>query len=158
MPPSAAALAAHRAVMQLKKNRKQKAANIKRSKIAALPRVPRVFLNANYVNPVTLNFPAGFIVYEVQNKRSGRTNYYDKETFWKLIKAYKNDYNLLMANPKLPIPGVRNPATRGAIYPRNIRRVIAVKKKKTPNRNTAARKIQSVVRKHLSKKSKSRSR
>ena len=57
-----------------------------------------------------------------------------------------------MANPKVPIPGARNPVTRNPIYPRNVRRVAVVAKKKTPSPNTAAKKIQSAVRKVLSKK------
>jgi hypothetical protein len=60
----------------------------------------------------------------------------------------------MMMNPKAPIPGARNPMTRGAIYPRNIRRVTVAAKKKTPSPKTAAKKIQSAVRKHLSKKRK----
>jgi hypothetical protein len=62
-----------------------------------------------------------------------------------------------MANPKVPIPGARNPVTRGPIYPRNVRRVTVAAKKKTPSPNAAAKKIQSAVRKRISKKSKSRS-
>jgi hypothetical protein len=75
----------------------------------ALPKVPRVILNSNYVNPVTLGFPKGIVVYEITNKFTGRKNYYDKPTFSKLIKQFTNDYNLLMRNPKEPIPGARNP-------------------------------------------------
>lgn len=128
------------------------------SKAKALPAVPRVVLNSNYVNPITLEFPKGMVVYELKNRFTGRTNYYDKETFRKLIKTFTNDYNLLMMNPKEPIPGARNPVTRNPVYPRNVRRVTVAAKKKTPSRNTAARKIQSAVRKHLSKKHKSTSR
>ena len=122
-----------------------------------MPRIPRVILEANYVNPITLNFPKNTVVYEIKNRTTGRTNYYNKATFRKLITAFKNDYNLLMMNPKAPIPGARNPVTRGPIYPRNVRRVTVAAKKKTPSPNTAAKKIQSAVRKHLSKKRKSRS-
>ena len=133
------------------KTRAEKRKTVKRSKVAALPRVPRVILAANYVNPITLNFPKGVIVYEIKNRATGRVNYYDRATFRKLITAFKNDYNLLMMNPKMPIPGARNPVTRGAIYPRNVRRV-TVAAKKTPSPKTAAKKIQSAVRKMLSKK------
>ena len=128
-----------------------------KSRVKALPKIPRVILAANYVNPITLDFPKGMVVYEIKNRATGRTNYYNKETFSKLITAFKNDYNLLMMNPKAPIKGARNPVTRGPIYPRNVRRVTVAAKKKTPSPNTAAKKIQSAVRKHLSKKSKSRS-
>ena len=129
---------------------KARAARLSRAK--ALPRVPKVILDSNYVNPITLEFPKKMVVYEIKNRFTGRTNYYDKETFRKLITAFRRDYNLLMANPKVPIPGARNPVTRNPIYPRNVRRVAVVAKKKTPSPNTAAKKIQSAVRKVLSKK------
>ena len=132
--------------------RKSRATANKRSKVAAMPRIPRVILEANYVNPITHNFPKNVVVYEIKNRTTGRTNYYDRETFRKLITAFKNDYNLLMMNPKVPIPGARNPMTRGPIYPRNVRRVTVAAKKKTPSANMAAKKIQSAVRKMLSKK------
>ena len=151
MPPSAAALAKHQAIMKLKKNRVNKKASVARSRVAAMPRIPRVILEANYVNPITLNFPKNVVVYEIKNRTTGRTNYYNKATFRKLITAFKNDYNFLMMNPKVPIPGARNPVTRGAIYPRNVRRVTVAAKKKTPSPKTAAKKIQSAVRKHLAK-------
>jgi hypothetical protein len=157
MPPTAAALAKHQAIMKLKKNRANRKASVARSRVAAMPRIPRVILEANYVNPITLNFPKNVVVYEIKNRTTGRTNYYNKATFRKLITAFKNDYNLLMANPKAPIKGARNPVTRGPIYPRNVRRVTVAAKKKTPSPNAAAKKIQSAVRKRISKKSKSRS-
>ena len=152
MPPTAAAIARRRAITQLKKNRAIKKASVKRSRVATLPRIPRVILDANYVNPITLEFPKGVVVYEIRNRATGRTNYYNRVTFARLITAFKNDYNLLMMNPKVPIPGARNPLTRNPIYPRNVRRVTVAPKKKTPSRNSAVRKIQSAVRKHLSKK------
>lgn len=158
MAPTAAAIARHKAIMKLKKNRASKKASAVRSRVAALPNVPRVILDANYVNPITLNFPKGIVIYEIKNKFTGRTNYYNKATFARLIKVFKNDYNLMMMNPKEPIPGARNPVTRNPIYPRNVRRVTVAAKKKTPSRSTAARKIQSAVRKHLSKKSTSHTR
>jgi hypothetical protein len=147
MPPSAAAMAKHRAIMAVKKDRAFKKASVARSRVQAMPNIPRVILEENYVNPITLNFPKGHVVYEIQNRFTGRTNYYNKDTFRKLVTAFKNDYNLLMKNPKVPIPGAKNPVTRGPIYPRNIRRVTVAKKKKTPSPNTAAKKIQNAVRK-----------
>ena len=152
MPPTAANRAAQKIKITKKKNRKAKAASVKRNKVRALPAIPKLILDANYVNPVTLEFPRGTVVYEIQNKTTGRKNYYNKATFRKLITRFKNDYTLLMANPKSPIPGARNPVTRGAIYPRNVRRVTVKTKKKSPTRSVAARKIQSAVRKHLKKK------
>jgi hypothetical protein len=128
----------------------------RRSKVAALPKIPRVILESNYVNPITLEFPRNMVVYEIKNRTTGRANYYDKVTLRKLITAFKNDYNLLMKNPKVPIPGARNPVTRGPIYPRNVRRVTVKAKPKTPTRSAAAKKIQSAVRKHLSKKARSK--
>ena len=132
-------------------NRAAKYKEVRRGKVAALPKIPKVILDANYVNPVTLEFPKGVVIYEIKNKTTGRKNYYDKATFKKIITQFKNDYNLLMANPKSPIKGARNPVTRGAIYPRNVRRV-TVKAKKSPTKSVAARKIQTAVRAHLKKK------
>lgn len=152
MPLTAANTALMKLEIAKRKARKAKAASVKRSKVQALPSIPRIILNANYVNPITLNFPKGAVVYEIRNKLTGRTNYYDKVTFSRLITQFKNDYNLLMMNPKVPIPGARNPMTRNPIYPRNIRRVTVVPKKKTPTKSAAAKKIQTAVRKHLSKK------
>jgi len=139
------------------KVRQAKIRYMKINRLKALPRVVTVKLNTNYVNPITLNkVPYGPTIYEVRNHMTGRTNYYDKLTFWKLMpRVMKNNYNLLLLNPKEPIPGVRNPMTRNPVYPRNVRRVTATPKKKTPSPNTAAKKIQSAVRKHLSKKRKS---
>jgi hypothetical protein len=151
---SAAVVAARKQMMLKRKMRNSRADSIRRSRIAALPAIPRIILNMNYVNPVTLEFPKGVVVYQLKNRFTGRTNYYNKDTLRKLINAFKNDYNLMMMNPKAPIPGARNPMTRGAIYPRNIRRVTVAAKKKTPSPKTAAKKIQSAVRKHLSKKRK----
>lgn len=137
---------------QLKKDRAAKRKANTRSRVAALPAIPAIYLQNNYINPITLNWPKGAVVYEVKNHTTGRRNYYDKSTFFTLMKMLKNDYNLLMRNPKEPIPGARNPVTRGPIYPRNVRRVTVAAKKKTPSPTTAAKKIQSAVRKHLSKK------
>jgi hypothetical protein len=153
---STAAVARAKIQAAKRKNRAAKAASVRTSRVAALPKIPRVILEANYVNPITLNFPKNMVVYEIKNRTTGRTNYYNKATLRKLITAFKNNYNLLMMNPKVPIPGAKNPMTRGAIYPRNVRRVTVAAKKKTPSPNTAAKKIQSAVRKRLSK-SKSRS-
>jgi len=130
-------------------NRAAKYKAVKRSRVVALPKIPKIILDANYVNPITLDFPKTTVVYEIKNRTTGRKNYYDKATFKKLITQFKNDYNLLMMNPKSPIPGAKNPVTRGAIYPRNVRRVTV---KPTPSKSAAARKIQSAVRAHLKKK------
>jgi hypothetical protein len=121
------------------------------NEVRALPKMPRVMLSPNYVNPITLEFPKGsIVVYEITNRQTGRKDYFDKDTFWKLAKRAPNNYWLLTADPKKSL-GFRNPTTRSNIYPRNVRRVTAAAKKK-PGPNTAARKIQSAVRKHLSKK------
>ena len=132
--------------------RTARARTVARYKATALPKIPGIFLAANYVNPITLNFPKGHIVFEIRNRMTGRTDYYDRTTFFTLMKMLKNEYDLMMMNPKIPSPGARNPVTRGPIYPRNVRRVTVKPKPKTPSPNSAARKIQSVVRKHLSKK------
>jgi hypothetical protein len=132
--------------------RRTKKKQSKINEIESLAKVPKVILDANYVNPVTLEFPrSSTIVYEIKNRTTGRKDYYDVQTFWKLVGMVRNNYKLLMMNPKSPIPGARNPVTRGAIYPRNVRRV-TVKAKKTPTKSAAARKIQSAVRAHLKKK------
>jgi len=134
------------------KIRSSKYMAMKRNQVKALPAIPKVILNANYVNPITLEFPKGTVIYEIKNRTTGRKNYYDKATFKKLITRFKNDYNLLMMNPKSPIPGAKNPVTRGNIYPRNVRRVTVKPKAKSPSKSAAASKIQSAVRKHLKKK------
>jgi hypothetical protein len=152
MPPSAAAMAAMRLKVKKRNNRAKKAATVRRSRVSSLPAIPRVILEANYVNPITLDFPKNMIVYEIKNRFTGRTNYYNKSTFSRLIKAFKNDYDLLMMNPKAPIPGARNPITRNPIYPRNVRRVTVAAKKKTPSPKTAANKIKTAIHKHVSKK------
>jgi hypothetical protein len=132
--------------------RRAKAQAVARSKVAALPKVPRVLLSPGYVNPITLNFPKGsIIIYEITNRRTGRKDYFDKDTFWKLARHAPNNYWLLMADPKKPL-GFKNPTTRSNVYPRNVRRVTVAAKKKTPSPKTAAKKIQSAVRKHISKK------
>lgn len=148
MALNAAAIAKRRAMIAKRKQRKAKADSVKRSRVAALPRIPKVILDLNYVNPITLEFPKGVVIYEIKNRFTGRKNYYNKATFAALIARFKNDYNLMLMNPKEPIPGARNPVTRNPIYPRNVRRVTV----KATNKSVAARKIQSVVRAHLKKK------
>jgi hypothetical protein len=148
---SEAARAARRAINAKRQARAIKALSVLKNEIGALPKVPKVILDSNYVNPITLEFPKGVVVYEIKNRTTGRKNYYTKATFKKLITRFKSDYNLMLMNPKSPIPGAHNPVTRGAIYPRNVRRV-TVKARKTPTRSAAARKIQSAVRAHLKKK------
>jgi hypothetical protein len=119
------------------------------SKIKELPKIPRVMLSPGYVNPITLNFPKGsLVVYEIINHRTGRKDYFDKNTFWKLARHAPNNHWLLMADPKKPL-GFKNPATRSNVYPRNVRRVTV---RPRPSPKTAARKIVSAARKHLSKK------
>ncbi len=148
----AVALAKRRAMIAKRKVRKAKATSAKRERVAALPKIPRVILDLNYVNPVSLEFPKGVVIYEVKNRFTGRKNYYNKATFAAIINRFTNDYNLMLMNPKEPIPGARNPVTRNPIYPRNVRRVTVKPKPKTPSKSAAARKIQSAVRKHIAKK------
>jgi len=146
------AIAKGKIMKQKRANRKLKSNAVKRNKVAALPKVPKIILNANYVNPITLEFPTGVVIYEIKNKITGRKNYYNKATFKKIIERFTNDYNLLMMNPKEPIPGAKNPVTRAPIYPRNVRRVTVKAKSKTPTKSAAAKKIQSAVRKLQAKK------
>jgi hypothetical protein len=130
--------------------RRSKKKESKKKEIESLPKVPKVILNQNYINPITLEFPrSSVIVYEIKNRTTGRKDYYDVQTFWKLMGMIRNNYKLLMMDPKLPL--FRNPVTRGNIYPRNVRRV-TVKPKKKLSPKTAAKKIQNAARKHLKKK------
>ena len=115
----------------------------------ALPVPLTMFIANNYMNPVTLRAPPyGVAIYMITDPRTGRKNFYNKATIHKLAKL--NNYGILMANRKKPI--FKNPMTRSNVYPKNVRRVIVKPKKKTPSRSVAAKKIQSAVRKHLSKK------
>jgi hypothetical protein len=148
----ASVVAARLAIEAKRQARFAKKVSVLKNEIGALPKIPKVILDANYVNPVTLEFPKGVTIYEIKNRFTGRTNYYTKATFKKIIARFKSDYDLLMMNPKVPIPGARNPVTRNPIYPRNVRRVKVKAKSKTPTKSAAARKIQSAVRKHLAKK------
>jgi len=149
---SEAARAARRAINAKRQARAIKALSVLKNEIGALPKVPKVILDSNYVNPITLEFPRGVVIYEIKNRTTGRKNYYTKATFKKLITRFKSDYNLMLMNPKSPIPGARNPVTRNPIYPRNVRRVTVKAKPKTPSKSAAVRKIQSAVRAHLKKK------
>lgn len=118
------------------------------NKMKALPKVPTVRIPNNYVNPVTLEPPpTKVIVYQVKDRNTGRTNYYNSKTFWKLVGHTKNDYKLLMFDPKKNI--FTNPVTRGGVRARNIQRVRVAKPLST---SVAARKIQGAVRAHLKKK------
>lgn len=145
---------AYAAMLIREKKRKYRAVKAlweAQEKLKALPKVQSLYIKNNYVNPVTLmSPPVGVIVYEVKNKTTGRTNYYNSNTFWKLAGHAKNDYKLLMFDPKLNI--FRNPVTQNPVRARNVRRVTVKPKAKTPSKSAAASKIQSAVRKHLKKK------
>lgn len=117
------------------------------NRLKALPRVKTVYVNANYVNPVTLNkIPSGIVVYAVKDSRTGRMDYFDKATFRRLLRQYspniKNNYNLMMAFPRRAL--FPNPLTRTGVTTRNIQRVVARPK---PTRSVAAVKIQKAFRK-----------
>jgi hypothetical protein len=128
--------------------RKYRAEQNRRNKALMLGTAPLVYVNSNYVNPVTLNMPPlGVVVYRLKNRTTGRNNYYPRSTVHKL--AGKNNYAILISDPRKPV--FRNPYTRGNVYPRNLTRVRLAKR---PTPRTAAKKIQSSVRKHLSKKAK----
>lgn len=103
--------------------RKSKKSRISRSRRAQIPQPVAVFINKNYINPISLSsIPSNMVVYEVTNRGTKRKNYYEKKNFWPLLpKGIKNNYNLMLAFPKAPV--FRNPITRGNVYPRNIRRV-----------------------------------
>ena len=115
----------------------------------ALPVPLTMFIANNYTNPVTLRAPPyGVAAYMITDPRTGRKNFYNKATIHRLAKL--NNYGILMANRKMAL--FKNPLTRSNIFPKNIRRVIVKPKKKTPSPKTAAKKIQSAVRKHQAKK------
>jgi len=124
---------------------KKRYANINRLK--ALPVIRNVYIRNNYVNPVTLNkIPSGPTVYHVKDSRTGRVDYYDKATFWKLMpKNIKNNYNLLMTDPQRPL--FKNPLTRTNVKTRNVQRVRV---------KPAGAKIARAIKKHISKKKKAR--
>jgi hypothetical protein len=137
-------------IIELKKKIRARAKKYQaQNRLRALPRVKTVYVNANYVNPVTLNkVPSGIVVYAVKDSKTGRLDYFDKGTFWRLMRQHapniKNNYNLMMAMPRRPL--FPNPLTRTGITTRNVQRVIARPKPKTPTRSAAARKIQSAFR------------
>jgi hypothetical protein len=116
------------------------------NKLKYLPKPNAIYLNANYVNPVTLNFPPKrVIIYKVQNKNTKRINYYDAATFWSLVGHARNNYKLLTFDPKKPI--FTNPVTRNPVKARNVTRV-----RVKGTKNNAIRKVQGAVRAHLKKK------
>ena len=135
-----------------RKVRSPKAKKTAQNKALALGKVPNVSVPKNYINPVSLNAPPrGVIVFKVTDKQTGRTNYYNRVTIFRLLASFiKNNYNLLMTDPKKPL--FRNPMTRGNVKARNIQRVRIIKSAKTPTNTAAAKKIQSAVRKHLAKR------
>lgn len=138
-----------------KKERAAKKYNTLLNKLKSLPGVKNVKVNANYVNPVTLETPPrGVVVYHVKDPKTGRVDLYDKITFWRLMHKYspniKNNYNLLMAAPSRVL--FPNPATRTGTTTRNIQRVRARPKPKTPSRSAAAAKIASALRKKVAAK------
>jgi hypothetical protein len=90
-----------------RKTRNLKAKYAKQNRLANLPRIKTVYINSSYINPVSLfPVPSGIVVYKVRDPKTGRIDYYAKDTFWKLmIKAsnIKNNHNLMMASPR-PVP------------------------------------------------------
>lgn len=125
------------------------------NRLKALPRITTVNVNANYINPITLNkIPSGIVVYKVTDPLTKRVDFYTKNEFWKLVHTHapnlKDNYNMMMTHPRYKI--FNNPVTRNPIRPKNVTRVLAKTKKKTPSPNAAAKKIQNAARKVLSKK------
>lgn len=152
-----AALIKKRDMLQKQKAREEKRYNSIMNKLKSLPGVQNVTVAANYINPVTLGPPPrGVVVYHIKDPKTGRVDLYDKVTFWAMLRRYapniKNNYNLMMALPRRVL--FPNPATRSEITTRNIRRVRARAKPKTPTRSAAARKIVSALRKKVAAKKK----
>ena len=114
-----------------------------KNRLAAMPKIRLITVNANYTNPVTLAPPpAGVVVYKIKDPVTGRTDYYNKQTFWRLVKgAVKNNSQLLTNRKKNLFP---NPLTRQIIVVRP--------KPKTPSRSAAAAKIASALRKKVAAK------
>lgn len=116
------------------------------NRIMAMPKIRMVQINANYINPVTLGAPpTGLVVYRVKDPVTGRVDYYDKATFWRLVgKSAKNNWNLFVNRKKRLFI---NPVTRAVIQAKNVERVTVRPKPKTPSRSAAAAKIASALRK-----------
>jgi hypothetical protein len=117
-----------------------------KNRLAAMPKIRLITINSNYTNPVTLGPPpVGVVVYKIKDPVTGRNDYYNKQTFWRLVKgAVKNNSQLLTDRKKNLFP---NPVTRQIIQAKNVERVVVRAKPKTPTRSAAARKIASVLRK-----------
>ena len=122
-----------------------------KNRLAAMPKIRLITVNANYTNPVTLAPPpAGVVVYKIKDPVTGRTDYYNKQTFWRLVKgAVKNNSQLLTNRKKNLFP---NPVTRQIIKAKNVERVVVRAKPKTPSRSAAAAKIASALRKKVAAK------
>ena len=145
---------AHRLLVNESKRRYRAAKKkyIQVNRLKSLPKLKIVYVNSGYVNPITLNtVPSGPTVYRIRDPKTGRVDYYDKTTFWRLIRQHspniKNNYNLMMALPRRVL--FPNPMTRTGTTTRNIQRVITRPKPKTPTRSAAARKIQTAYRKRV---------
>jgi len=123
------------------------------NRVKAMPKVRMVQINANYVNPVTLEPPpTGLVVYRVSDPLTGRVDYYDKASFWRLVgKSVKNNWNLFVNRKKRLFV---NPMTRHVVQAKNVERVTVRPKPKTPSRSAAAAKIASALRKKVAAKRK----
>jgi hypothetical protein len=87
------------------------------------------------------------VVYKIKDPVTGRIDYYNKQTFWRLVKGtVKNNSQLLTNRKKNLFP---NPVTRQTIKAKNVERVVIRAKPKTPSRSAAARKIASALRKKV---------
>lgn len=113
-----------------------------------MPKIRVVPVNANYINPVTLEAPPkGVVVYKVHDPVTGRLDYYNKVTFWRLVgRSAKNNWNLFVNRKKRLFV---NPVTRAVIQAKNVERVVVRPKPKTPSRSAAAAKIKNALRKKL---------
>jgi len=118
-----------------------------------MPKIRVVLVNANYINPVALEAPPkGVVVYKVHDPVTGRLDYYNKSTFWKLVdKSAKNNWNLFVNRKKRLFI---NPVTRHVVQAKNVERVTVRPKPKTPSRSAAAAKIASALRKKVAAKRK----
>ena len=104
-----------------RKARKAKKARVLKGQKKALPKIKKVSVPKNYINPISHSPMKDAVFYMLTNRGTGRKNYFTKTEVSKIVGRSMSNYNLLMADPKKPL--FRNPYTRNPVYPRNLQRV-----------------------------------
>ena len=100
--------------VQKKRNeRASKSRKAAASRSRALPKVKSVSIPNNF------KIPSGTIAYQVRNRSTGKVRYLTPQMFFSFLKntKYFTNYDVLMANPKVPL--------FNNVYPRNVTRVRA---------------------------------